>query len=242
MVCMGNICRSPTAEAVLAHKLREAGLHAWVRVDSAGTHAYHVGSPPDERSQAHAARRGYELSALRARQVSDVDFVGFDLILAMDRHNLAALRERPPTGTLPSQFITLPPTTRHAIAVDEDVAGLQVAMHDQMSMGVLHAVADLAEQRQARPHVQLVLLAVVGERHAVHVFHHQVGDAAGRAAAVQDARHQSNVARPFEVQRLTPSVRLSVWLLQRWAKRHGGDPGAAFAFPGWQQEGRVGQQ
>lgn len=96
MVCMGNICRSPTAEAVLAHKLREAGLHAWVRVDSAGTHAYHVGSPPDERSQAHAARRGYELSALRARQVSDVDFVGFDLILAMDWDNLALLEDACP--------------------------------------------------------------------------------------------------------------------------------------------------
>ena len=71
MVCMGNICRSPTAEAVLRHKLREAGLDNAVDVDSAGTHAYHIGSPPDERSQKHARLRGYDLSLLRARKVHE---------------------------------------------------------------------------------------------------------------------------------------------------------------------------
>ncbi len=95
-VCMGNICRSPTAEGVMRHKLREAGLHEAVRVDSAGTHAWHAGSPPDHRSQVHAARRGYDLSALRAREVVAADFDRFDLILAMDWDNLALLEERCP--------------------------------------------------------------------------------------------------------------------------------------------------
>ena len=95
-VCMGNICRSPTAEGVMRHKLHEAGLHEAVRVDSAGTHAWHAGSPPDRRTQVHAARRGYDLSALRAREVVEADFERFDLILAMDWDNLALLEERCP--------------------------------------------------------------------------------------------------------------------------------------------------
>jgi protein-tyrosine phosphatase len=96
MVCMGNICRSPSAEGVLRHKLREAGLEQLVEVDSAGTHDYHVGRPPDERSQAHARRRGYDLSPLRARLVSDADFERFDFILAMDDDNLLLLEEQCP--------------------------------------------------------------------------------------------------------------------------------------------------
>ena len=93
MVCMGNICRSPSAEGVLRARLAAAGL-SHVRVDSAGTHDYHVGQPPDRRSQRHAARRGYDLSALRARQVERSDFERFDYVLAMDRqnqHSLSAL-------------------------------------------------------------------------------------------------------------------------------------------------------
>jgi protein-tyrosine phosphatase len=97
MVCMGNICRSPTAEAVLRHKLQAAGLDAAVRVDSAGTHAWHAGASPDGRSQRHAAARGYDLSTLRAREVIDADFERFDLILAMDWDNLALLEERCPS-------------------------------------------------------------------------------------------------------------------------------------------------
>jgi len=96
MVCMGNICRSPTAEGVLRHRLAQAGLAGWVEVDSAGTHAYHVGHPPDERSQTHAARRGYDLSDLRARQVRERDFERFDLLLAMDWDNLALLEAECP--------------------------------------------------------------------------------------------------------------------------------------------------
>jgi protein-tyrosine phosphatase len=91
MVCMGNICRSPTAEGVLRHQLHEAGLDGLVEVDSAGTHDYHVGAPPDARAQQHARRRGYDLSALRARQVTSSDFEHFDLVLAMDEDNLERL-------------------------------------------------------------------------------------------------------------------------------------------------------
>jgi protein-tyrosine phosphatase len=96
MVCMGNICRSPTAEAVLRHKLQQAGLHERVQVDSAGTHAYHVGSPPDERSQKHARLRGYDLTSLRARKFDPIDLDRFDLVLAMDWDNLALLEEACP--------------------------------------------------------------------------------------------------------------------------------------------------
>lgn len=101
MICLGNICRSPTAEAVLRHKLHQAGLHWWVEVDSAGTHAYQLGAPADERSQAHARRRGYDLNGLRARRVEKADFEAFDLVLAMDRENLEALRRVCPRPLLP---------------------------------------------------------------------------------------------------------------------------------------------
>ena len=90
-VCMGNICRSPTAEGVMRALVERAGLGADYLLDSAGTHAYHVGNPPDPRSQQAALRRGYDLSGLRARCVSTPDFERFDQILAMDRDNLAIL-------------------------------------------------------------------------------------------------------------------------------------------------------
>lgn len=92
-VCMGNICRSPTAEGVFRHVLTEAGLADKVRVDSAGTHAYHVGEPPDRRSQAAAERRGISLQDIRARRVSEADFAEFDYVIAMDRLNLATLAD-----------------------------------------------------------------------------------------------------------------------------------------------------
>jgi protein-tyrosine phosphatase len=99
-VCLGNICRSPTAEGVLRHKLREAGLDAQVHVDSVGTGDWHVGKGVDSRTAQAALRRGYDLSALRARQVSAADFADFDLILAMDTQNLKDLqRMRPSTST-----------------------------------------------------------------------------------------------------------------------------------------------
>lgn len=95
-VCMGNICRSPTAEGVVRTHLQKAGLAATVEIDSAGTHGYHIGKPPDVRAQKAAAGRGYDLSALRARRVSEADFAHYDLILAMDDDNMDNLRRECP--------------------------------------------------------------------------------------------------------------------------------------------------
>jgi protein-tyrosine phosphatase len=95
-VCMGNICRSPTAEGVLRHFARESGLADRLTVDSAGTHAYHVGEPPDRRAVAAAERRGVSLSDIRARRVSDDDFERFDYIIAMDEDNRRQLLEQAP--------------------------------------------------------------------------------------------------------------------------------------------------
>ena len=91
-VCMGNICRSPTAEGVFRHHVKAAGLERDVVIDSAGTGDWHIGEPPDSRATDAAANRGYDLSALRARQVTRKDFAEFDLVLAMDDENLRTLR------------------------------------------------------------------------------------------------------------------------------------------------------
>lgn len=93
-VCLGNICRSPTAHAVFVRKLARRGLATGIEVDSCGTAAYHVGEAPDARAVAAAAGRGYDLSSLRARQFRDADFHRFDRIFAMDRDNLQQLRQR----------------------------------------------------------------------------------------------------------------------------------------------------
>jgi protein-tyrosine phosphatase len=99
-VCMGNICRSPTAHAVVRHRLREHAPRWQVEVDSAGTHGYHLGHPPDRRSLEVAARRGIDLADLRARQVQLADFTRFDLVLAMDSDNLRELQQlRPAAAT-----------------------------------------------------------------------------------------------------------------------------------------------
>ena len=87
-VCLGNICRSPTAHAVFEKLLHDKGLAGRIEVDSAGTGDWHVGHPPDRRATAAAAHRGYDMSALRARQFEAGDFQRFDYILAMDRNNL----------------------------------------------------------------------------------------------------------------------------------------------------------
>ncbi len=92
-VCMGNICRSPTAEAVFRQKVEAAGLERTILIDSAGTHGYHVGASPDERASRAARSRGYDMSRLRARQVEKADFQKFDYILAMDNQNLSILRK-----------------------------------------------------------------------------------------------------------------------------------------------------
>jgi protein-tyrosine phosphatase len=99
MVCLGNICRSPTAEAMLRKKVHEAGLDDRVEVDSAGTADYHVGSPPDRRAIAHGERRGLRMRQLRGRQVERADFERFDWILAMDEDNLGNLLRIRPRGS-----------------------------------------------------------------------------------------------------------------------------------------------
>lgn len=95
-VCLGNICRSPTAEAVLRGRAERAGLLAHLHIDSCGTAGWHIGKRPDKRSEHVAAERGYDLSTLRARQFSDEDFRRFDYILTMDRDNLTQVVTRKP--------------------------------------------------------------------------------------------------------------------------------------------------
>ncbi len=96
-VCMGNICRSPMAEGMFRKAIREAGLESRVESDSAGTHAYHVGAPPDSRAQQAIRQRGADISDLRGRKVADADFEGFDYILVMDGDNYDRLIARAPS-------------------------------------------------------------------------------------------------------------------------------------------------
>lgn len=156
MVCMGNICRSPTAEGVFRHQVRAAGLEAQVRIDSAGTHDYHVGSPPDRRSSHHASLRGYDLSALRARQVSKADFDRFDLILAMDWDNFERLES------------ICPPAQRHKLrrlmefaspALGEEVADPYYGGHEGFETVLDHVEAAC---RGLLDHVQRQLQARSG--------------------------------------------------------------------------------
>jgi protein-tyrosine phosphatase len=112
MVCLGNICRSPTAHIVFARRVAEAGLQDQVLVDSAGTGDWHIGHPPDARSCAAAAARGYDMSALRARQVQARDFHEFDLVLAMDENNLRDLQR------------LAPPQHRHKLRLFMDFADM----------------------------------------------------------------------------------------------------------------------
>ena len=97
-VCMGNICRSPTAHGIFRRLIEQEGLADLILVDSAGTHAYHIGKPPDERAQATALKRGFDLGDLRARQAAAADFETFDYVLAMDRENYEILASLCPAG------------------------------------------------------------------------------------------------------------------------------------------------
>ena len=95
-VCMGNICRSPTAEAVFRHYVMQRELQDHIYIDSAGTHGYHVGCEPDQRTLAAAKLRGFDLSSLRARRISSGDFDAYDYILTMDRTNYEEVRRKSP--------------------------------------------------------------------------------------------------------------------------------------------------
>ncbi|VAW68528.1 Low molecular weight protein tyrosine phosphatase [hydrothermal vent metagenome] len=92
-VCMGNICRSPTAEGLFRQAVEEAGLAGHIKIDSAGTHSYHIGSQPDARAQAASLKRGIDLSNLRGRQAENSDFSEFDYVLAMDNSNYSDLMQ-----------------------------------------------------------------------------------------------------------------------------------------------------
>ncbi len=97
-VCMGNICRSPTAEGVFRHLVHQEGLDDWITTDSAGTHAYHIGEQPDHRAQQTARSRGIDLGDLRARKAIENDFHEFDYVLAMDDDNYQLLEQICPAG------------------------------------------------------------------------------------------------------------------------------------------------
>ncbi|MBS1167462.1 MAG: protein tyrosine phosphatase [Proteobacteria bacterium] len=98
-ICLGNICRSPTAEGLMLNHVAAAGLSHLTRVDSAGIGGWHTGDPPDRRAIAAARKKGVDLTPLRARQVQKADFSNFDLIVGMDRQNVADLRRLAPAGS-----------------------------------------------------------------------------------------------------------------------------------------------
>lgn len=112
-VCMGNICRSPTAEAVFRHLVEREGLTEHIHIDSAGTHDYHVGDAPDARTQRAAQQRGYDMSMLRGRQVEAEDFNRFDYVLAMDNMNLVMLERLRPDDAQSHLGLLLDYAERH---------------------------------------------------------------------------------------------------------------------------------
>ncbi len=112
--CMGNICRSPTAETVFRHHVEKAGLADRIHIDSAGTHDYHIGAAPDARTQRAAKQRGYDMSSLRGRQVEAGDFARFDYVLAMDDANLDILRRLRPNDAQDHLGLFLEFAERHA--------------------------------------------------------------------------------------------------------------------------------
>ncbi len=105
-VCLGNICRSPTAHGVMLKKIEELGLN-WIHVDSAGTAAYHIGKAPDPRTLAEASKAGYDLSRLTARQVEESDFYEYDYIFAMDSENFRNLKAMRPSGSTAALHLAL---------------------------------------------------------------------------------------------------------------------------------------
>lgn len=154
MVCMGNICRSPTAHGVLRAGIAARGWQALVTVDSCGTHGYHVGEAPDARSQQHALQRGYDLSNLRARQVQAEDFQRHALILAMDPQNMARLEQLcPPALQHKLHLLTQFCLHHHSASVPDPYYG-----GNQGFEKVLDLVEDACEgllQHLARLHPQL---------------------------------------------------------------------------------------
>ncbi|QTF94132.1 low molecular weight protein-tyrosine-phosphatase [Halomonas sp. BM-2019] len=153
-VCLGNICRSPTAEGVFRRLLEERGLAHRVEVDSCGIGDWHVGKAPDPRTREAAARRGIDLSGLRARQLADADFAHFDYLLAMDHDNLAAMRARAPVEVdahlgLFLEFAGLPDR-----AVPDPYFGGEQGFEevlDLVEQGARGLLAELVRRLEARP-------------------------------------------------------------------------------------------
>ena len=147
-VCTGNICRSPTAEGVFRHLIEEAGLGHAIESASAGTHGYHIGEPPDPRSIAAAKRRGFDLSAQRARRVMAEDFHAYDLILAMDRDHFAHLESLRPNNARAEVklFLEYHPDSKHADVPDPYYGGPDgfeqvLDMIEHASKALLHQIA-----------------------------------------------------------------------------------------------------
>ncbi len=144
---MGNICRSPTAEGVFRHMVNEHHLHDMIVTDSAGTHAYHVGEPPDRRAQATAKNRGVDISDISARRVASADFKKFDYVLAMDRDNYAILDDLCPAGLGDKLclFLDFAPSVKQSEVPDPyygGVKGFEVVfdMVEQASLGLLQDI------------------------------------------------------------------------------------------------------
>jgi protein-tyrosine phosphatase len=143
-VCMGNICRSPTAEALMRAVVAREGLEGVVELDSAGTGAWHVGHPPDARATAAARRRGLVLSGA-ARQVTRADFTAFDLLVAADRENLAVLRRMAPDEAARSKIVLLRSYDPAAVAAgDLDVPDPYYGAADGFEhvLDVVHAACE----------------------------------------------------------------------------------------------------
>lgn len=150
-VCMGNICRSPTAEAVFRHQVAASGFGHLIEIDSAGTHDYHPGKAPDIRSQKAAAKRGYDMKDLRARQVRARDFQAFDYILAMDRHNLSLLRAQCPEQFTYKLGLLIQYSKQHSLAdeVPDPYFGGEQGFETVLDM-IEDAAAGLLEVVRAR--------------------------------------------------------------------------------------------
>lgn len=147
LICMGNICRSPTAHAVFRNLVQEHGLTELIEIDSAGTHAYHVGNPPDSRSMQTARKRGIDMSDLRARQVDLGDFYHYDYLIAMDDYNLSLLQEMAPSDMAHklSLFLSFAPHINHREVPDPYYGGadgfeLVFDMVQAASEGLLHHI------------------------------------------------------------------------------------------------------
>ncbi len=147
-VCLGNICRSPTAEGVLRHMMIEEAPELKVEIDSAGTADYHVGDPPDPRTQRAALRRGIDLRGLRARRVVPDDFSKFDLILAMDRQNLRDLASLRPAASTAQLRLFMEYAPDSCLEVPDPYYGDEDAFERVLDLTTLAARGLVAQLRE----------------------------------------------------------------------------------------------